>query len=83
MDPNNQNPSTGGGTGTATAPESTELRLAVDVNNQEKVILGTWTAPPPGYRFAHGNEIRDLLETLPAPVLREKIFAACTGNQAY
>jgi hypothetical protein len=79
MDTNDQNRTTGG-TGTAAAPASTELRLAVNVEDPEKVILGTWTTPPQGYRFAHGNEIRDLLEILPAPVLREKIFAACTGS---
>jgi hypothetical protein len=82
MDPD-KNQSSSGGTGAATAVQATQLRVAVKTDNQERIVLGTWNTPPPGYRFAKDHEIRDLLELLPAPALRTKIFEACTGVEQY
>jgi hypothetical protein len=76
-------PKTNEGTGAATAASPTLLRVAVKEDNPEVIALGTWTQPPAGYRIVRDHEIKDVLNTLPAPMLREKIFEACTGNQNY
>lgn len=77
-DPDRQQSSESAGTARATEP--TLLRVAVKEDNPEVIALGTWTQPPAGYRLLHGHEIEDALNSLPASMLREKIFQACTGT---